>query len=999
MARNLHRRMKNMQLTAGFLLKDVTMQGDGRMRIKVAMIFSLFAVFWVLAAAEPPRDSKSIQLYSEELLRTRRGMEQSGYTSIQTLEERLAKLSICCKDQSGTFDLCGNRYGGATPLQTKSSLSDRTCKAGRSAAIPDMLVNEETYPSSFNQSNPSVCLLPDLRFITVWEDERNGDIDIFAQKYTFAGNPEGNNLEVQEEDFPKDQFSPCVSPIDDTSLVLLWVDEQSFDVYGKRFTEDLASVGQAFQISDSPLPFTTWSTAVSSGPDGKFVVVWADTRSGSNIYARRFDAEGNPLGASFKVNGDDGSKLHTSPKVSVGSSGNFVVVWEDFRDLDADVYAQRFDTDGAFLGENILVNLDSLDEDQYTPDVTVGLNDRFVVTWIDLRHGEEAVFARSFSFGDPLADTVGFSLTSDTSSIVSESAPVVWDTLGGFTIGWVEYITSGATVYAQRFDSLGQVAGDTINLSDLLSTGERHGLSLSVSPGGYLVATWMDRRSGNYDIYAQRVNPSGFPQGDNLILNDDETGANQNLPQIAVRPDGGFVVVWEDMRRGNLDIFMKRFDQQAQALGNDFMVNDSLGRIYHGRPDVSCDSSGNFVVVWEDARDGGLNVYAQLFDQSGGPNGGNFRVNCEGMSNSSSPSCDMSPQGDLVLVWSSTDGITKSIYGRLFASTGEPIDTCFKINDDTLSVDHLSPRVAVDSSGGFVVAWEDKREGQARIYLQRFASDGSKVDTNFAVYSDKPSPVQYDVDLDLNADGDFIVTWTEPYFSSTMIFAQQYDRSGVPIGANIMVVDDPSASPASPKVKLADDGHAVVAWTDFRAQGSDIYCQTFLSGLPQGNNRKVNTDPDNALQFFPDIGMRNPYLYSVWADNRAPGWGFSIFFNTINYTETQVEDRPSEDCLPAGFALHQNYPNPFNPATSIRYLIGAEVIPGSSHRAARVSLEIYNVLGRRVRTLLDEKQLPGTHQVAWDGKDDNGMDLSSGVYFYKLKVKGRTATRKMLLLK
>lgn len=984
---------------AGSLLEDVTLQGDGRMRIKVNVIFSLFAVFWVLAAAEHPRDSRSIQFYSQELLRARHGMERSGYTSVRILEERLAKLSICFKEQRGIPHLRENRYRGAMPLQTENGLSDRTCKTGRLAAIPDMLVNEETYPSSFNQSNPSVCLLPDLRFITVWEDERSGDIDIFAQKYTFAGNPEGNNLEVGEEDFPKDQFLPCVSLIDDTSLVLVWVDEQSFDVYGKRLTEDLASIGQAFQISDSPMPFTTWSPAVSSGPDGEFVVVWADTRSGSNIYTRRFDADGNPLGASFKVNGDDGSKLHTSPKVSVGSSGNFVIVWEDFRNTDADVYAQRFDTDGAFLGENILVNLDSLNEDQYTPDVTVGLNDRFVVTWIDLRRGGEAVFARSFSFSDPLADTVAFSLTSDTSFIVGESPPVVWDTLGGFSIGWVEYITSGATVYAQRFDSLGQVAGDTVNLSDLLSTGERHGLSVSASPGGYLVATWMDRRSGNYDIYAQRVNPSGFLQGDNLMLNDDETGANQNLPQIAVRADGGFVVVWEDMRRGNSDIFMKRFDQQAQALGNDFMVNDSLGRIYHARPDVTCDSSGNFVVVWEDARDGGLNVYAQLFDQSGGPNGGNFRVNCEGMSNSSSPCCDMSPGGSFVLVWSSTDGITKSIYGRLFSSGGGPLDTCFKINDDTLSVDHLSPRVAVDSSGGFVVAWEDKREGQARIYLQRFASDGSKVDTNFAVYSDRPDPVQYDVDLDLNADGDFIVTWVEPYFSSTMIFAQEYDKSGVPIGANIMVVDDPSASPASPKAKMADDGHVVIAWTDFRTQGSDIYSQTFLNGLPQGSNRKVNTDPDNALQLFPDIGLRNPYLYSVWADTRTPGWGFSIFFNTINYTETQVEDEPSEEGAPVSFALHQNYPNPFNPTTTIRYVIGAPVIPGCGDQAAQVSLEIYNVLGQRVRTLLDESQVAGAHQVTWDGEDGNGMDLSSGVYFCKLKVRDRTATRKMLLLK
>ena len=955
----------------------------------------MLVLFSVLALADHPIYLKGIQFYLEELVTSRDSMEKYGYTSLEILNERLAKLNMCLRDQK----VIGVHLGeegecGVESLSKKNGLSDQRWQPAKYVGIPDMLVNQESYASSFNQSNPSICMFPDRRFITVWEDERNGDMDIFAQKNSFDGTPEGYNFEVGEENFPKDQYLPCVSIIDDTSFVVVWIDEESFDIYGRKFSKDLSPIGDAFQINDSPMPYTTWSPALSSGPDGKFVVVWADTRSGNNIYARRFDSGGNPLGVSFKVNHDDGSKLHTSPKVSVGLSGNFVMVWEDFRDMDADIYAQRFDSSGTELGENILVNLDSLNEDQYTPTVSMGQNDRFMVAWVDLRYGDEAIFARSFSFDHPLGDTVLFSISSDTSSVVQECPQIISDTLGRFTIAWTDYSLSPPAVYAQRFDSLGEAQGDRIIISNLQTTGERHTLSLSGTPSGSFVVAWMDKQAGNYDIYAQTVTSDGFLYGTNLLLNDDQMGANQNLPRIATRPDGGFVVVWEDWRRGSSDIFMRRFDQNAQPLGDDYMVNDSLGRIYHGNPDVACDLSGNFVVVWEDARENFLEIYAQLFDSSGNPNGGNFKVNCTGLSNNTTPCCYMSQEGNLVVVWSSTEGNTKNIYGRLFSSEGEPSDTCFKINDDTLSVNHLSPAVAMDSSGGFVVAWQDGRDERDRIYLQRFATGGTKIDTNFAVYSDRPDPVQYNVDLDLNLRGDFVVTWTEPYLSSTTIFAQRYDSSGFPVDTNIMVVDELSAAPENPEVKLTDDGYFVVVWTDHRTEGSDIYFQVFLNGVPQGSNKRLNTDEGNALQDFPHIDVWNLNLFSVWRDNRIPGLGFSIFFNMINCTETGVEDHQDRESLPTNFVLYQNYPNPFNPVTRIQYTVGSK-----QTQPVPITLKIYNVLGQLVRTLVDEEKFAGEYQIIWDGKDEEGAELSSGIYFYQLKVEAQKVTRKMILLK
>ncbi len=96
--------------------------------------------------------------------------------------------------------------------------------------------------------------------------------------------------------------------------------------------------------------------------------------------------------------------------------------------------------------------------------------------------------------------------------------------------------------------------------------------------------------------------------------------------------------------------------------------------------------------------------------------------------------------------------------------------------------------------------------------------------------------------------------------------------------------------------------------------------------------------------------------------------------------------------LPTRFALDQNYPNPFNPSTSISYYVGTET-------AARVSLRIYNVAGQLVKTLVDEEKAPGEYRVMWDGKNEQGDDVASGVYFYRLNVLDYSDSKRMLLLK
>ncbi|MFQ5638059.1 MAG: M6 family metalloprotease domain-containing protein [bacterium] len=98
--------------------------------------------------------------------------------------------------------------------------------------------------------------------------------------------------------------------------------------------------------------------------------------------------------------------------------------------------------------------------------------------------------------------------------------------------------------------------------------------------------------------------------------------------------------------------------------------------------------------------------------------------------------------------------------------------------------------------------------------------------------------------------------------------------------------------------------------------------------------------------------------------------------------------------VPSEFDMLQNYPNPFNPETEIRFLI-----PASQPGGIRVQLSIYNLKGERVKSLLAENKLPGAYSAVWDGTDDLGGRVSSGLYFYRFRSKLFTKTRRMLLLK
>lgn len=109
-----------------------------------------------------------------------------------------------------------------------------------------------------------------------------------------------------------------------------------------------------------------------------------------------------------------------------------------------------------------------------------------------------------------------------------------------------------------------------------------------------------------------------------------------------------------------------------------------------------------------------------------------------------------------------------------------------------------------------------------------------------------------------------------------------------------------------------------------------------------------------------------------------------------DFNEPTGVEQPEKELIPSQFSLSQNYPNPFNPVTNISYYL---------EKSTNVKLCIYNILGEKVKVLVDEWQTKGLRRVNWDGKDENGKTVASGIYFYKITTPEFSQTKKMVLLK
>jgi len=175
--------------------------------------------------------------------------------------------------------------------------------------------------------------------------------------------------------------------------------------------------------------------------------------------------------------------------------------------------------------------------------------------------------------------------------------------------------------------------------------------------------------------------------------------------------------------------------------------------------------------------------------------------------------------------------------------------------------------------------------------------------------------------------------------------------------------------------------------------GDDVTFSVVVAGVPDPqyqwlrNGVELPTEVSASL-IIPNVQRGDSGSYRVVVSNVAGAETSKEAILNVRRIVNSVEG--SEGALPTAFSLGQNYPNPFNPTTTMLFSL-----PQNSH----VKLDVYNMRGQKVRALLNEERPAGFYEARWNGRDDNGVLVSSGVYLYRIKADGFFQTRKMIFMK
>src|SRR5687768_3052215 len=384
-----------------------------------------------------------------------------------------------------------------------------------------------------------------------------------------------------------------------------------------------------------------FAPAVARDYVGNFVVVWAsegaDPANDTDVYARRYDFAGNPLGGEFRVNTFT-TGIQSRPTVAMDSDGDFVIAWQSgtanpqtFGGQDGSgsgIYAQRYNSSGAAQGGEFRVNATTAN-DQDAPSVAMGYNGNFVVAWNSFGQDGSGwgVYAQRYSAAGAVQ---GGEFRANTFTADTQQDPsVALDADGDFVIAWTSGTLAsgqdGSTygVYAKRFNAAGVVQGSEFRVNSF-TTDFQTDPSVAIDRDGDFVIAWNSfGQDGNaYGVYAQRYNAAGTPQGAEFRANT-FTAGNQSDPRVDMNAVGDFVIVWgSDNQDGSgRGVFGQFYNASGSTSGGEFRVN-TVSANNQTRPAIALDANGNFVVAYQDGsttpnvsgQDGsGYGVYARRY--------------------------------------------------------------------------------------------------------------------------------------------------------------------------------------------------------------------------------------------------------------------------------------------------------------------------------------------------------------------------------------------------
>ena len=338
---------------------------------------------------------------------------------------------------------------------------------------------------------------------------------------------------------------------------------------------------------------------------GNFVVVWSSylqDGSSNGVFAQRFDPNCGQLGEEFQVN-TTSSGNQAEPAVAMDAAAGFVVSWQGpglIEEDQEDIFARRFDPNGLPIGGEFRVN-GLTDDQQLFPSVAVNDNGTFIVVWERSNtpmEGDKAICGRLYD-----SNGVGFEaeFLINVESAVCRYPDVAADANGYFAVVWMEDKSSNS-IMARLFDSNGAPRTETFQVNTVRFNSITRP-SVAMGAAGNFVVAWDGdpNLAGLDDIHARLYDANGTALGEQFLVNATEAGAQQ-YPQAAMNDDGEFVIVWDcriDPNDENQrDIFGQRFGSSGEFIGDEFQINtyELNDQRY---PAVAINGAGRFVAAWQ----------------------------------------------------------------------------------------------------------------------------------------------------------------------------------------------------------------------------------------------------------------------------------------------------------------------------------------------------------------------------------------------------------------
>lgn len=363
-------------------------------------------------------------------------------------------------------------------------------------------------------------------------------------------------------------------------------------------------------------------------------------------------------------------------KIVEDGNGGAIIVWEDYRNdatqTNADIYAQRIDKNGSIKWTTDGIIICNATGHQSNPNIAYS-NGKVIILWNDSRNANTDIYAQ----------------------MIDTSGNVLW-------------ASNGVPVVTKNFT---QNDGKVI---------------LSTNGNTYIV--YQDSSSGNWDIYAQKLNSSGVQQwGTNgaVVCN---AGYDQKNARLELASTGGIYVVWQDKRNGaNYDIYCQKLDDTGNRLwnvaGNGNWVSSTAGT--QSNPKIEPFGTG-FITAWQDNRTGGgYDVYAQYVNDNGLSQWTtNGKAICTALDNQSA--IDMKSTGSSAfIVWKDfRSSLSYDIYMQKIDLTGNTQWASNGIVISNLSYDQINPNLDTDGSNAYV-GWQDSSAGHWNIYASKVDGNGN----------------------------------------------------------------------------------------------------------------------------------------------------------------------------------------------------------------------------------------------------------------------------------